>query len=271
MKRLEQIGLGVVSCVVFDRFSKLFESKKAEYAEINRLTLNYEAQLDILKNKSQKDNLLIDQLFSKIQEAKLQSDILSNEVMSLENQMLELSQQLKKGDLSEQVLNQKLKAFQELFDKLVDKQPSQLFKDMAFNNPNIPVPFPKHPDIILQETAKIIPRYKDGVLMDITVDILRSSLEFYKYSFIELYIPKLDYLWGFQVLMTVVFVLALISFCLHTLSNLIKKKFIKLFNGYLWISYISYSTDLYSNIFKRIITFILAFCVFFDIIRFIFF
>jgi len=84
------------------------------------------------------------------------------------------------------------------------------------------------------------------------------------YTYIRLYILYVDYLCGFEALSTVIFPLVLISFCLHLSSNLIKKKFIKLFKGYWWISYISYSTDLYSNIFKRIITFILAFCVFFD-------
>ena len=51
MKRFEQIFLGVTSCIIYERVSFMFESKKEEYAEIKRLSLDYEAQLNILRNK----------------------------------------------------------------------------------------------------------------------------------------------------------------------------------------------------------------------------
>jgi len=53
---------------------------------------------------------------------------------------------------------------------------------MAWNDSNIPVPFPKPSEIIVERIPKIIPRYKDGVLMDTPVDIIKSSLEFYNYN-----------------------------------------------------------------------------------------
>jgi hypothetical protein len=43
IKRIEQILLEVASCIVYKRVSFMFESKRGEYAEIKRLSLDYEA------------------------------------------------------------------------------------------------------------------------------------------------------------------------------------------------------------------------------------
>ena len=108
--------------------SFMFESKREEYAEIKRLSLDYEAQLNILRNKSKKDNLLIDELFSKLQDSKLREDVLSNQVMTLENQISKLCKEIKAENLSGEALSQKLEEFEKLFYKLVEKPPSQIFK-----------------------------------------------------------------------------------------------------------------------------------------------
>ena len=152
-----------------------------------------------------------------------------------------------------------MKAFEELFDKLVEKPHSQLFKDMVLNDSDIPVLLSKPHEIIVESIPKIMPRYKDGVLMDTPVDILKSSLEFYKYNSIELYILYVDYLCGFQSLTAVIFPFFLMAICFNIVSNLIKKYFIKLFNGYWWILYISYSNILYSKVFKWVIVFLCLF------------
>jgi hypothetical protein len=179
--------------------------------------------------------------------------------MTLENQISKLCKEIEAENLSGEALSQKLEEFEKLFYKLVEKPPSQIFKEMAWNDSNIPVLFPKPSEIIVERIPKIIPRYKDGVLMDTPVDIIKSSLEFYNYNSIELYILHVHYLCGFESLTAVVFPLLLIGFWINIVSNLIKKYFIKLFSGYWWISYISDTNTLYSKLFKRVIVFL---CIF---------